>query len=161
MEGPEKRILPASAPNQDFKSRTVNPDSTEAEVTLPAGKKASGKSAKVVRTSQEPLNPNATTIPVTPSPTLVAQETVRQVATGDHEAPTDHGYSGTNPGHVEQGEMAGEVQADRVRCEKQARKEKKAEDRRTRDAALAASLAQTRDIGTPRNAGPRSSVQTT
>ncbi len=141
----------------------MNSSPQEAEApSLPAGEKSSGKSAKVVRTLQEPLNPHAPTIPATLSQSPVAEATVRQVSTDDVDAPTDVRYNDTNLGHAEQRDVAQEEQAELVRREKQAGKERKAGSRRIRDAArLAASLAQTRDIGTPRAAGTRSSVQTT
>jgi hypothetical protein len=110
----------------------------------------------VGRTLQEPLNPNATTtFPATLSPSPVAEATVRQVATDDVEAPTDVGYNDTNLHHVQ------DEQAELVRREKEACKQRKAGDRHVRDSRLTASLAQTQDIGTPRDAGKRSTVQTT
>jgi hypothetical protein len=76
---------------------------------------------------------------------------------------TDLGNSNKNPSSVAQGEMVNErtQQAERAQREKNAKKDKKAEDSRHRDAATAASLAQTRDMETPRAAGTRSSVQKT
>ena len=78
----------------------LNPSSTEAEApSLPAGKKASGKSAERVRTLHEPLNPDATTtVPTTLSPSPVAEATVRQDG-DDQEAPTDAGYNDMDLGH--------------------------------------------------------------
>jgi hypothetical protein len=59
-------------------------------------------------------------------PLPVAEATVRQVATDDVEAPTDVGYNDPNLGHVQQRDMAQEEQAELVRREKQASKERKA-----------------------------------
>ncbi len=163
MEGPGKSTFSASGSKREPKPRTVNPISTEAEGPLPKGKKASSKTAKVIRMLHEPLNPNATTTPITPSPTAVAQSPASQVASGDAEDATDLGDSNENPSSAAQGEMVNErnLKADRVQQEKKAKKDKKAEDRRNCDAlaATAASLAQTRDIETTRAVGTRSSLQ--
>ena len=78
MEGPEKRKLSASSSNRKSTPRNLYPSSSEAEApSLPAGKKASGKSAERVRTLHEPLNPDAATIvPTIFSPSSVAEATV-------------------------------------------------------------------------------------
>jgi hypothetical protein len=142
MEGLGKRKYSASRSEQKSTPRTVNSSSTEADApSLPAGKKASGKSAKGVRTLQEPLNPNATTtIPTILLHSPVAEATVRQ-ETDDAEAPKDVGYNDMHLGQVQQRDMEKE-QVELVRREKHASKERKDGDRRMRDAArLAASLA--------------------
>ncbi len=100
MEGPWKRKLSTSRSDRKSNPQMLNPRSTEAEApSLPAGKKASGKSAERVRTLHEPLNPDATTtVPTTLSPSPVAEATVSQ-AMDDHEAPTDVGYNDMHLGH--------------------------------------------------------------
>jgi hypothetical protein len=165
MEGPGKRILSASATNQEFQPRTANPDSTEAEVSLPARKKSSRKVATGVRTLHEPLNPSARITPITPSPATVAPSLARQVEKAEAEAAMDLGSSWRNPSSVAHGAMVNErdLRADHVQREKKAKKDKKTADCRDRDAlvATAVSLAYTPDIGTPRDAGTRASVQKT
>ncbi len=100
MEGPEKRKLSASSSDRKSNTRTLNPSSTEAEApSLPAGKKASSKSAERVRPLHKPLNPDATIIvPTTLSRSPVAEATERQDV-DDQEAPTDVGYNDIALGH--------------------------------------------------------------
>ena len=127
----------------------------------PRGEKASGKSAERVRTLHEPLNPNATTtVPTTLLPSPVAEATVREDG-DDQEAPTDAGANDMHLGHGHLRNMEAE-RIELVQRQKQATKERKDGSRRLRDATrLEASLSQTRDMGTPRAAGTRSTVQTT
>ena len=155
-------MLSASSSDRKSNPRTVNPSSMEAEApSLPAGKKASGKSAERVRTlrEHEPLNPDATTIvPTIFSPSSVAEATVNG---DDQEAPTDPGYNDMHVGRGRLREME-EAQVELLRRQKQATKDVKAASRKIRDAMrLQASHAQTQDMGTPRAAGTRSTVQTT
>ncbi len=123
MEGPEKRKLSASSSDRKSNPRTLNPSSTEAEApSLPAGKKASSKSAERVRTLHEPLNPDATIIvPTTLSPPPVAEATERQEV-DDQEAPTDAGYNDIPLGHGQLRDREQE-QVELLRRQKQATKE--------------------------------------
>ena len=120
MEGPWKRKLSASSSNRKSTPRILNPSSTEAEApSLPAGKKASGKSAERVRTlrEHEPLNPDATTtVPTILSPSHVAEATVNG---DDQEAPTDPGYNDMDFGRGHLREME-EAQVELIRRQKQA-----------------------------------------
>ena len=125
MGEPEKRMLSASGSNRKSNPRNLNPSSSEAEApSLPAGKKASGKSAERVRTlrEHEPLNPDATTtVPTILSPSSVAEATVNG---DDQEAPTDPGYNDEDFGPSRLREME-EEQVELLRRQKQANKERK------------------------------------
>jgi hypothetical protein len=70
------------------------------------------------------------------------------------------GYNEMALGHGQLRNMEQE-QVELIRRQKQATKERKEGSRKIRDARLAASLVATRDMGTPRAAGTRSTVQTT
>jgi hypothetical protein len=77
----------------------------------------------------------------------------------------DLGHASRNLSSGAKGEVVNEQEprAERDQREKKAKKDTKTEERRNRDAvaATAVSLAHTQDIGTPRDAGTRSSVQKT
>ncbi len=81
----------------------------------------------------EPLNYDATIIvPTTLSPSPVAEATERQEV-DDHEAPTDAGYNDTDLGPGQLRDLEQE-QAELIRRQKQATKERKEGSRKIRDA---------------------------
>ena len=163
MEGPEKRKLSASSSDRESNPRTVKPISTmEAEApSLPAGKKASkksGKSGERVRTTELPNLDTTTIVRTTLSPSPVAEATV---SANERDAPTQGGYR-VRDFDREQMAALKAVESDMLRRQKQAAKDTKEASRNVRDArSMRTSLAQTMDMGTPRSAGSRSTVQTT